>query len=396
MRLAVLLVAAALAVPVPAAAQNLQGRVEAILLRLEDVVGQSFARSLPLPSASAGVSYSFDPATGNFQRDPVTFGQVFVDRAQTLGKGRLNLSFAYQFVRLDEISGEPADDLTDTTPIPFRGLLAAFEFTNLDAQADVHQFLFAGTYGITDDLEASIALPLVYSSLFTRARLRAAGISTDGDLVRANADVSDSSGPVGIGDILLRAKYRLLDRQTIDVAAGLLLRIPTGDVDDLQGTGFTEVAPTLFVSTRRFEPRKWARLQGHLNAGAGLNADDVDSSEIRWSLGLDWGVTENTTASLAFLARHQLARVAPPGFFNFARCRGGLVACASDPSLRNVGSQPLFGLSGDRPDYYDLSIGGRGAIWRDTVFAFANLVVPLNDGFVRTDPIPLVGVEATF
>jgi hypothetical protein len=53
-------------------------------------------------------------------------------------------------------------------------------------------------------------------------------------------------------------------------------------------------------------------------------------------------------------------------------------------------------LSGGRPDYYDISIGGRGALWRDTVFAFVNVVVPLNDGFVRTAPIPLAGIEATF
>jgi hypothetical protein len=46
--------------------------------------------------------------------------------------------------------------------------------------------------------------------------------------------------------------------------------------------------------------------------------------------------------------------------------------------------------------YYDIAIGGRGALWRDTVFAFASMVVPLNDGVVRTDPIPLVGIEATF
>jgi hypothetical protein len=60
------------------------------------------------------------------------------------------------------------------------------------------------------------------------------------------------------------------------------------------------------------------------------------------------------------------------------------------------GTAPLFGLSGARPDYYDLSIGGRGSVWRDTVFAFVNVVLSLNDGFVRTDPIPAIGVEATF
>ena len=96
------------------------------------------------------------------------------------------------------------------------------------------------------------------------------------------------------------------------------------------------------------------------------------------------------------LGRNQFARVAPAGFFDFPRCQTqNLLLCATDQSVRG-GTSPLFGLSGGRPDYYDISIGGRGAVWRDTVFAFVNVVVPLNDGFVRTEPIPLVGVEATF
>jgi len=42
------------------------------------------------------------------------------------------------------------------------------------------------------------------------------------------------------------------------------------------------------------------------------------------------------------------------------------------------------------------AIGGRGAVGRDTLFAFVNVLVPLNDGLMRTAPIPLVGLEATF
>ena len=61
-----------------------------------------------------------------------------------------------------------------------------------------------------------------------------------------------------------------------------------------------------------------------------------------------------------------------------------------------LGTAPLFGLTGDRPDYYDMSIGGRASVWRDMVIAFANVVVPLNDAGVRTGVIPLVGVEVAF
>ncbi|HYR97121.1 MAG TPA: hypothetical protein VEM57_10315, partial [Candidatus Binatus sp.] len=68
---------------------------------VERVVADTLGRSVPVPSPSAGVSYSFDPATGNFRREPATFGQVYLERADPLGAGRLNLSFAYQYVELD-------------------------------------------------------------------------------------------------------------------------------------------------------------------------------------------------------------------------------------------------------------------------------------------------------
>ena len=395
MRLAVLLLAVAIARP--AAAQGLSARVEGSLQQVADLLGQTFGRSVPLPSASAGVSYAFDPATGNFRREPSTFGQVYLDRADTLGARRLNVSFAYQFVQLDEIGGQEADDLRDPTPIPFNGKLAAVEFEQLSVRASVHQFLFGLTYGLTEDLDVSVGVPVEYSNLFVGAKIRAAAVSADtGDLVRLSEAPEDSMHPLGVGDLMLRAKYRVLERRDVHVAAGLLLRIPTGDEDDLQGIGFFEVTPGLLASTRLFEPAPWARLQGHMNAGVGFDTDDVGASEARWGIGLDWGMSEHVTAAIAFLGRNQFARVAPPGFFDFRRCpNANLVTCATTPSARD-GNAPLFGLTGDRPDYYDFSIGGRGAVWRDTVFLIANLVVPLNDGAVRTRPIPLIGVEATF
>src|SRR5262245_55959767 len=117
--------------PSPAGAQNIVGRVQEALDRAESALGEAFGRSLPLPAASPGVSYSFDPATGNCRRDASTFGQVYLDRADPIGARRLNVSFAYQFVKLDELSGLEADDLRDPSPIPIPGKLAAFEIPRL-------------------------------------------------------------------------------------------------------------------------------------------------------------------------------------------------------------------------------------------------------------------------
>jgi hypothetical protein len=385
-----------LAGPAAARAQSLQARLTTTLQLLEDTVAASFGRSVPFPSASAGVQYTFDPVVGNFQRTPTTFGQVYLDRADPLGKGRVNVSASYAYLELDTIDGKPSDDLRDTTPIPLTGKAAAITIPRFFGEAAVHQVLLALAYGVTDDLEASIALPLVYSDLRVGSESDAAAVLTTGELVRAHQSIDEDSHPFAQGDLQLRAKYRVLETSLANVATALVLRIPTGSQQDLQGIGFLELAPSLLASTRIFQPATWARLQGHLNATAGFDTDDVDSSEIRWGLGLDWGITQQVTAAIAVLGRNPLARVAPAGVFTFNRCTGAtLVECATQRSVRR-GAAPLFGLDSGRFDYYDLSLGGRAGLWRDTVFGFVNVVVPLNDGFVRTEPIPIVGFEGTF
>jgi hypothetical protein len=384
-----------LALAAPAAAQDVAQQIEQALTLVEQAVERSFARVLPLPAPSAGVSYSFDPATGNFQRDPSTFGQVYLERADPLGAGRFNVSAMYQYVTLDEIEGHDSGDLRTEDPIPIPDFFAAVALPSLRFSANVQQVLFSVSYGITDSLEASLAMPIVYSHTAVDAPVNAAAVTPGGELVLINERISQSNNTVGVGDVFLRGKYRFLELSDVHLAAGMLLRLPSGDVSDLQGIGFVELTPSFIASTRVFQPASWARLQGHFNGAIALDTEDVGNSEARWGFGFDWGFTESLTAGIAFLAQNQFERVAPAGTFTIPRCQSDLVTCASDLSVRR-GTQQLYGLSGDRPDYYDFSIGGRGALWRDTIFAFVNVAIPLNDGFVRTEPIPLVGLEATF
>jgi hypothetical protein len=394
MRRALLLSLLVALAPAIAPAQEVGDQLIRALDLTAAAVERSFARALPLPAPSTGVSYSFDPVTGNFERDPVTLGQIYLERADPIGARRVNLSFVYQYVSLDSLEGHDADSL-HSNPIPLEGLAAAVAVPTLSIGADVHEFLFAASYGITDALEASLAVPIMYSDLSVEAPVQGAAITPSGELVLVEERVSDHMHPVGVGDVLLRAKYRFAELTDVHASAGLLLRFPSGDEEALQGIGFFQVTPGLIVSTRMFQPARWARLQGHFNAGIDFDTEDVNDSDARWGFGLDWGFTDDVTAAIAFLAQNQFARVAPPGTFTFPNCRSDLVTCAADPAVR-VGTQQIFGLTGARPDYYTLSLGGRGAIWRDTLFLLANVAIPLNDGFVRTAPIPLVGIEAAF
>lgn len=388
-------VLATTACPSRASAQrDVSDEIQHVLSKAEGVLGDGFARSLPQPSASGGVAYSFDPVTANFRREPATFGQLYLDRADTLGARRFNLSFAYTYTELDELEGMKARSLRHPAPIPFDDLLAAVEIPHFGVKAAVHGFLFGFGYGVTDNLDVNVAVPVLYSDIRTSIDVAAAAVSTEGELLRFSDHVTNNTHDVDIGDVVLRGKYRFLELDDLHAAGGLVLRLPSGNEHDLQGAGYVEVAPALFLSTRIFEPARWVGLQGHANTAIGINASDVDSSEARWGVGMDWRITDSATAAVAFLGRHPFARIGEPGSFQFPRCTSDLATCAADPSVRQ-GTLPLFGLTGDRTNYYTASVGGRLGLWRDTVFAFVNVAIPLNDGFVRVKPIPLAGIEAT-
>ena len=91
---------------------------------------------------------------------------------------------------------------------------------------------------------------------------------------------------------------------------------------------------------------------------------------------------DHVTLSVAFLAREPFSRLVAPGTMDVQRADGT--------------RSPIFGLDAGHPSYYDLSIGGRVNLWRDTVFLMTNVRVPLNRDGARSSVIPLIGIEATF
>src|SRR5439155_780606 len=105
---------------------------------------------------------------------------------------------------------------------------------------------------------------------------------------------------VGVGDILLRAKYQFAEQNGLRSAAGLQLRLPSGNQDDFQGTGDFEASPFLYLSTVL-----WSRVEPHANLGIDLRTDDVERSQARYGLGADVDVTKRIGASVPFPRRSQ-------------------------------------------------------------------------------------------
>ena len=125
--------------------------------------------ALPLPSPASGFTYAFDSATGTFRRTTRSFGPILSDRAETIGRGHLSVGFNYQYFSFDSLDGVdlstvPGACSRTTTSSSGGGRLDVVTTAN-SVEASLAQWTGAITYGITDRIDVSLAVPIVRTTL---------------------------------------------------------------------------------------------------------------------------------------------------------------------------------------------------------------------------------------
>jgi hypothetical protein len=228
--------------------------------------------SLPLGSSAGGFTYAFDPALGTFVRASRSFGPSFAERASTIGKGRLSAGFNFQHTRYDRFEGENLRDgsikfylrhqeccTSGGPPVPpFFGVIERPDGTRLTPffEGDVIEaalslrvstdtFAFFANYGLTERWDVALAVPIVRvdleaSVLATIQRLATSAnglIHTfeQGNATATQRTVEQSGTATGLGDVVLRTKYRLLGGTRGALALAVDARLPTGNEDNLLG-----------------------------------------------------------------------------------------------------------------------------------------------------------------
>lgn len=282
--------------------------------RLVNIALTSQLAAIPLPSPASGFTYRFDPATGTFQRTTRSFGPILADRGETIGKGRLAFGFSYQFFSFDHLDG-----------VPLVSVPAVFTHDNFQAgggrsdvigtintiTADVSQFSGALTYGVTDRFDVSLAVPVVRTriSLLSNATIHRVGTGTSAH-VHYFPDESAIDGlgtthqffaegsAAGVGDLVVRGKATVLREGNRALAAGLDVRLPTGDERSLLGAGAAGLRPFLAFSTA------FGRFAPHVNVAYHWNGESIVAGDVRsgdkadlpdrfaYALGTDMGVTD--------------------------------------------------------------------------------------------------------
>ena len=101
------------------------------------------------------------------------------------------------------------------------------------------------TYGLSPNLDINLTLPLIQTSIDTDVlqivpdpRLPEFTLAPT-DSNNRTSPLSSSDSSFGVGDFLLRAKYVFVRRAEANLAAQLGLSLPSGDPENLQGTGDT-------------------------------------------------------------------------------------------------------------------------------------------------------------
>ena len=252
--------------------------------------------TFPLGSSSGGFTYTFDPAVGTFSRASRSFGPAFAERAVTAGRGRFSAGINYQHLRFDSFEGRDLDDgsvrfylrhqeccSTVGPPVPptfgvanqpnntrldpfFEGDVIETALA-LEARSDT--FVLFANYGVTDRLDLGAAIPIVRVELDAALEatiLRLATLTTpihafeSGNLAASQRTFRAAGTATGLGDIVVRSKYRVAGTPAAAIAAAVDLRLPTGDEDNLLGAGAQ--AKVYFIASSSNE--RWGQ---HVNVG---------------------------------------------------------------------------------------------------------------------------------
>lgn len=357
--------------------------------------------SVPLPAPASGFTYTFDPALGVFNRSTRSFGPIVTDRAETIGKKRASIGFAYQYFSFDEIDGLDLGDIptvfTHDNPVAGTGRDDVITANNA-ISAQMTQFTAYLSYGISDRVDVSVALPLVSVDLGVRSSAQIRRIGTvntaihffyqpTGDTYGDRATFSKAGHASGIGDVALRLKASLLKKETLGVALGVESRLPTGDEKDLLGAGAFAIKPYLVLSSPHgaFSPHLNAAYQWNGksllggNVQSGVKEDLPDEAVV--ALGADIGIGQKLSFAFDVVGRRVI--------------NGERVTRETFTALNNVSKFPIVHFSRDSYNMIDGAVGIKANPGGGLLINM-NVLFKMNDGGLRDRVTPLLGIEYSF
>ena len=397
--------------------------------------------TFPLGSPAGGFTYTFDETLGTFRRTTPSFGPVFAERAVTMGRNRFNAGFSYQhtayrsfegqnlndgsikfYLRHEECcssgtgggtggggggsggGGGPVVTPNDTRfDPPFEGDLIE---AALSMKTSTDTAVFSLNYGLTDRWDVGVLVPFVHVKLDADVQATILRLATANDPLTHTFEAGnpnatqktfhEGSSATGIGDVVVRSQYRFLDFAGGGVAAGLDVRMPTGDQNNLLGTG-GQTKMFAIVSSGRGKFMQHANIGYTATWGAAPNVGLLATlggevplpDEINYAAGLEFVVESRLTIVGDVLGRSlrdagRLEIVSKP--FQYVTRSGGPVQTTSFDEF-----EPIAG-------NLNLTLGTIGAKFnpKGNLLISASVLFPISSSGLKSRVTPVIGVDYAF
>ena len=356
--------------------------------------------SAPIPSTAAGFTYEFDPTLGTYVRSAQNFGPIFTERAETIGADRFYFGVSFQHFGFDNIDDLSLDNFpavfnhrpTVNPDSPF--LKDIITSRNL-IDVSMGQLTTFFTYGLTDKLDISVAIPFVSTNLDIISDVQIQRIGTAGDPSiphtfrmgqNDNQRIFQNGGSAsGLGDVIVRFKGTTTEWEHAAMAIGADVRLPTGNELDFLGSGAPGLKPFAVFSYN------YGRISPRVNVGYQFNGESVLAGNVLtgekaglpeqflYSVGVDIGVTPKFSLVADYLGQRLIdAQRAIPSTFTGADGRIFPTTSFQTASL-NL-SDAAFGFKVNPAS---------------TFLVTFNVLVKLNSGGLRDDVVPLIGISYT-
>jgi hypothetical protein len=390
---------------------------------------------LPLTSPASGFVFSFNPSLGVVSRTTESFGPILTERAETVGKHKLFVGVSYQLFDFNKVDGVSLKNfgtvfqhedvapcangsLTGpcSPPLPNNGnplLENDIIGTTNNISLKVHQITAVATFGLTNRLDVSVAVPIldVRMGVSSDATIYSFeppdpvnipnGNHQDHQFVPTTPDFNAGHETVvapnhalfynarsmsGVGDVIFRGKFQVLQKEKAGLAVGADLHTPTGDEKNFLGSGAWGVRPfAVFSYASRVEPHATfgyqrngdSYLAGNITTFSKDHLPDI----LTYSAGADAGITRRVSISGDYIGQSLL-------------------------SVKTILSKPFIDHSGathstivtsgkETVNQASIAVGGKVNPFGKLLVS-ANVLFRVNDAGLHSKPAPLVGLSYTF
>lgn len=343
---------------------------------IADLVGLEVSTA-PIGSSAGGFTFTFDPVTRAFQRAAPSFGPMFGERAITAGEGRASFGINYIRNTYDTFDGVNITDGSLQT-VTLRAGATALATGTAQLTISTDTLVLFTNVALNRWFDASLAVPFV--------TLRIDGTHQIADqLSEGRATAS------GIGDIALRAKIRLYEKDQGGVALGIDLRIPTGDPEAMLGAGVSRTLVSGIWSTTAgaFAPHAsfgfeyWGEAFQIYDP---LQQTRIDAGRhgVAYEGGVEWAATDRLTVNGELIGR--------------TLNNGGRLTYRDLPMLPNPFGITTASVATVDPRGLHRMYGAAGIKWNvsGTALLTANILVPVNDQGLRDHLTPVIGLDWGF